>query len=469
MQPHGRDISRRPISHAFACSAVVTMLVLLVLIWGCAGRDVAAPSGIERVRHVIVIYMENWSFDGQFGLFPAANGIANAGDTIRQVRKDGSPYTTLPQPLFQGQPDSRLPAGLPVQPFDLVRYVPRDQLTNSPVHLFYQEQYQINGGRMDKFVAWNDAGGDHGGLAMSYYDVTDMPLGQLARQYTLCDNFFHSAFGGSWLNHMWLISARTPHWYEAPRDMVAELDAHGVLIPGTRQDAEITPDGYAVNTMFATNPPYPEDIPLERRLPPQTSPTIGDRLSERGISWAWYSGGWNDAIAGRPDKLFQFHHQPFAYFARYAPGMPGRSHLKDEVDFFRELATDNFPAVAFVKPIGDKNEHPGYSTFAAGQQRVATLVKAVQDSSIWPHAVVIVTYDEHGGRWDHVPPPVIDRWGPGLRVPTVIISPLAKQGFVDHTQYETASILKFIETRWGLPPLEDRDRRANDLARALDL
>jgi phospholipase C len=91
MQPHGRDISRRPISHAFACSAVVTMLVLLVLIWGCAGRDVAAPSGIERVRHVIVIYMENWSFDGQFGLFPAANGIANAGDTIRQVRKDGSP------------------------------------------------------------------------------------------------------------------------------------------------------------------------------------------------------------------------------------------------------------------------------------------------------------------------------------------------------------------------------------------
>jgi acid phosphatase len=268
---------------------------------------------------------------------------------------------------------------------------------------------------------------------------------------------------------MWLISARTPHWHEAPRDMVAQLDAHGVLIPGTRQDAEITPDGYAVNTMFATNPPYPEDIPLERRLPPQTSPTIGDRLSERGISWAWYSGGWNDAIAGRPDKLFQFHHQPFAYFARYAPGMPGRSHLKDEVDFFRELATDNFPAVAFVKPIGDKNEHPGYSTFAAGQQRVATLVKAVQDSSIWPHAVVIVTYDEHGGRWDHVPPPVIDRWGPGLRVPTVIISPLAKQGFVDHTQYETASILKFIETRWGLPPLEDRDRRANDLARALEL
>ena len=304
---------------------------------------------------------------------------------------------------------------------------------------------------------------------MSYYDVTDMPLGRLAHQYTLCDNFFHSAFGGSWLNHMWLISARPPHWPEAPQDMVAQFDPPSVLIPGTRQDAEITPDGYAVNTMFATNPPYPENIPLERCLPPQTAPTIGDRLSQRSISWAWYSGGWNDAIAGRPAKLFQFHHQPFAYFARYAPGMPARGHLKDEVDFFRELATGNFPAVAFVKPLGDNNEHPGDSTVVAGQQRVATLVKAVQDSSIWPHAVVIVTYDEHGGRWNHVPPPVIDRWGPGLRVPTVIISPFAKQGFVDYTEYETVSILKFIETRWGLPPLDECDRRANDLAQALDL
>jgi acid phosphatase len=139
------------------------------------------------------------------------------------------------------------------------------------------------------------------------------------------------------------------------------------------------------------------------------------------------------------------------------------------VDFFRELATGDFPAVALVKPLGDNNEHPGYSTVVAGQQRMAALVKAVQDSSIWPHAVVIVTYDEHGGRWDHVPPPVIDRWGPGLRVPTVIISPFAKPGAVDHTEYETVSILKFIETRWGLPPLDERDRRANDLAHALDL
>jgi phospholipase C len=242
--------------------------------------------------------------------------------------------------------------------------------------------------------------------------------------------------------------------------MVAQLDARGVLIPGTRQDAEVTPDRYAVNTVFPAHPPYPANVPSERRLPPQTAPTIGDRLSERGVSWAWYAGGWNDAVAGRPAKLFQFHHQPFAYFARYAPDTPERArHLKDEADFFGDLATGSLPTVAFVKPIGDDNEHPGYATLAAGQKHVARL---------WPHAVIIITYDEHGGRWDHVPPPVIDRWGPGLRVPTVIISPFAKRGFVDHTPYETVSILKLIETRWGLPALDERDRRANDLAHAFE-
>jgi phospholipase C len=185
------------------------------------------------------------------------------------------------------------------------------------------------------------------------------------------------------------------------------------------------------------------------------------------VSWAWYAGGWNDAIAGRPATLFQFHHQPFASVARYAPGTPGRGHRKDEADFFRDLATGRFPAVAFVKPIGDDNEPPGYSTVAAGQQQVATLVKAVQASPIWPPTVIIVTDDEHGGRWDHVPPPRIDRWGPGLRVPTVLISPFAKHGFVDHTPDETVSILTCIETRWGLPPLDTRDRQAADLTPAV--
>jgi len=180
-------------------------------------------------------------------------------------------------------------------------------------------------------------------------------------------------------------------------------------------------------------------------------------------------GGWNDAVAGRPDATFQFHHQPFNYFAPYAEGTAARAeHLKDVDDFLAALRSGNLPAVAFVKPIGANNEHPGYANLLQGQKYVATLVKAVQDSAVWKDTVIIITYDEGGGRWDHVPPPQGDRWGPGIRVPAIIISPYAKRRFVDHTTYETTSILKFIEARWGLAPLSPRDAAANGLLNAFD-
>lgn len=454
-------------------SPKITALTLLALMVAAAIGFVpvaAAPrKSLDRIKHVIVIYYENWSFDGLFGSFPGANGIANAGATVNQVTKDGVPYTTLPQPFLNGQPDPRFPPNLPVRPFDLAPFVPPDQQTNSPVHLFYQEQYQINGGLMNKFVAWNDAGGDHGGLALSYYDATEMPLGQLAQQYTLCDNFFHSAFGGSWLNHMWLVSARTPYWPDAPQSMIAQLDADGVLVPGTRPDAEVTPDRFAVNTVYPSNEPHPPLKEGQQYLPTQTYPNIGDRLSRRGISWAWYAGGWNDAVAGNPDPTFQFHHQPFVYFAGYGPGTRRRAaHLKDETEFFDDLQSGKLPAVSFIKPLGIDNMHPGYSSVIRGQQHGAALVEAVRNSPYWEKSVIIITFDEHGGRWDHVAPPVVDRWGPGSRVPAIIISPFAKKGFVDHTQYETASILKFIEKRWRLAPLTRRDAAAADLTNAFD-
>jgi phospholipase C len=114
-------------------------------------------------------------------------------------------------------------------------------------------------------------------------------------------------------------------------------------------------------------------------MPLLTMPTIGDRLSAKTISWAWYSGGWNDAVAGHPDALFQFHHQPFNYFAPYAEGSAARAeHLKDIEEFLAALRTANLPAVAFVKPIGAYNEHMGYADLLRGQQYVADLVKAVQ-------------------------------------------------------------------------------------------
>jgi acid phosphatase len=126
------------------------------------------------------------------------------------------------------------------------------------------------------------------------------------------------------------------------------------------------------------------------------------------------------------------------------------------------------PAVSFVKPIGPLNEHPGYADLMSGQEHIAKMIEALMASPQWKSTAIIVTYDENGGRWDHVAPPVVDRWGPGTRVPAVIVSPYAKRGFVDHTPYDTTSILRFIEKRWGLAPLGMRDAAVNDLTNAFD-
>ena len=423
-------------------------------------------SGLQKIEHVIVVYQENWSFDSLYGRFPGADGLLSAAETVRQVQKDGRPYATLPPVLDNSKKppeiDARFPPNLPVAPFDLARYVRPEDKTGDLVHRFYQEQHQIDGGRMDRFAAWSD----NPGLVLSYYDATDLPEGRLARQYTMADHFFHAAFGGSFLNHFWLVCACTPTWPNAPAAEVVTLDAQGFLA----KDGSVTPDGYAVNTAFSLNPPYPASVgDPTRRLPLQMMPTIGDRLDERGVSWAWYSGGWNDAVAGHPDSLFQFHHQVFGYFARYADGTAGRAaHLKDIDDFKMALTTGGLPSVSFVKPLGANNEHPGYASLLQGQQYVVDLVGRVQASPYWKDTVIIITYDENGGRWDHVAPPRGDRWGPGTRVPTIIVSPYAKKGFVDHATYDTTAILKLIEMRWNLSPLGTRDAAANPISNAFD-
>ncbi len=446
-----------------APSLLLCALALLPLAAACTTPARPVPA-LDRITHVIVIYQENWSFDGLFGKFPGANGLARAAATVPQTDKAGKPYAVLPPALdYRGMPDRRIPEGLPVAPFDLAPYVPPSDTAGNPVHRFYQQQYQINGGRMDRFVAW----GGVGGLVMSYYDATDMPVGRLAQQYVLADNFFHAAFGGSFLNHAWLICACTPAWPEAPADRRVVLDAAGMIV----KDGDVTPDGYVVNTAYTVNQPHPARITDARQLLPNlTAPTIGDRLSDKGVSWAWYAGGWDDALAGRAHRIFQYHHHPFAYFARWADGTAEKArHLKDERDFLTDLRAGRLPAVSFIKPLGPDNEHPGYANLSTGQAHVAEIVQAVMASPYWPGTAIIITYDENGGRWDHVPPPRTDRWGPGTRVPAVIVSPWAKRRHVDHTLYDTTSILKFIETRWGLAPLATRDAAANDLTAAFDL
>ncbi len=453
---------------------VATALVATLVGFGACDSDrVARPTPLDAARvadpgrdgdralraldHIVVIYLENRSFDNVYGEFAGANGLVAATGAPLQVDASAAPFATLPP--VPGM--ASIPTNLPNAPFNIEQFVPANVPTRDLVHRFYQEQVQIDGGRMDKFALVSDAKG----LVMGFYHTAGLPLAAEAARYTLCDNFFHGAFGGSFLNHFWLIAARTPVFPNAPPSAIAQLDASGNLV----KDGFVTPDGFAVNTAFSVNTPHPAGVPQANLVPNQTFATIGDRLSEKGISWAWYAGGWNEAVAGNADPLFQFHHQPFVYFARYADGTAAKGeHLKDEQDFVVALRTGRLPAVSFVKPVGANNEHPGYTDIITGENHVKQLIDAVRSSPHWNHTAIIITYDENGGFWDHVAPPVVDRWGPGSRVPAIVISPFARRGAVDHHRYDTTSILALIEHRWGLAPLSSRDAAADPLSGAFD-
>ena len=455
-----------------------------------------------------MIYAENRSFDNLYGLFPGANGIGNATPAqYTQVDRDGRPLPHLP-PVWdeKKQADPAFPKELPNRPFRIDAppiNLSLSTKTRDLIHKFYEQQEQLDGGRLDRFAAVSDAGG----LVMGYYDGSSLPMWKWAQEYTLADNFFMAAFGDSFLNHQWLVCACTPVDANVPQGVRAQLDERGWLKtkPGSPASAldgppeyvpgQATQDGYVLTT---TQPPWqPSRVPpavggdargtdpKQYTLAAQTSKMIGDTLSAKGVSWAWYSGAWNAAVAdgmqppGAPRKVianaatgapnFITHHQPFNYFVRFAPGSADRErHLKDYADLVAGIEKGELPQVVFYKPQGSLNEHPGYADVLSGDIHIAELVAKIKASPVWATSAIIVTYDENGGFWDHVPPPKGDRWGPGSRVPAIIVSPFAKRGYVDHTMYDTTSIIKFITRRFALEPLPGVRTAAGDLTGAFD-
>lgn len=456
--------------------AAIILLTTLIIITGCGHKSFTRKNKKEqkvaqfkrKIKHIVIVYEENWSFDGLFGDYPGCNNLSRAGYNV-QVDRNGVPLDSVPHlPLMEdGKPDSNF-AGqwLPPCPYDLLRYIGAPAVkTGDMIHSFYSEQNQIDGGKMDKFISWSD----NGGLVMSYINLhnnqhlIDTLEWKLASDYTLCDNFFHSAFGGSFLNHVWLVAAAPAEWKDGPDRLVA--DPHS---SNPDKGKILTPDKYIVNTCYTVNWPHPDKKHADTLVPLQTMLTIGDRMLQEKISWAWYAGGWDTALV-RYDSNFEYHHQPFVYFKNFIRGSYNyKKCLRDETKFFTDLKSDSFPAVCFIKPYGPENEHPGYSDLWDGMLHLQKIVDSVKASDYWNETVIIVVSDENGGRWDHVAPPKIDRWGPGTRIPALIISPYAKKHYVDHTQYETVSILKLIETRFDLAPLTRRDGQANDLLNAFD-
>lgn len=547
-------------------------LGVLALLSAC-GDDDAPPVDTtaalqSKVQNIVVIYAENRSFDNLFGNFPGANGLSSVVDAsgkpttayVAQKDRDGSTVlATLPQTWGGVTAAGITPvvtqaqsAGLANQPFAIETAFQASagvtlstaNNTRDLYHRFYENQMEINGGKNDMYAAWADAGG----LTMGHFDYSSSALYKLAQQYVLADNFFEGAFGGSFLNHQYLVCACAPEYPNAdtaaakPTIAVVDTDTSGKFLPKLTlastspasaldgppvfvRSGNITPanyfgDGrfYAVNTMQAPYQPSgnaPVDVSGNNALfattasattlPPQTQKNIGDLLSAKGVDWKWYAGSWNAAVgdgmqvstakrnviyAGNSTGLattanvdFQPHHQAFNYFAEFDPVVHAAdrsAHLKDYTDLVADAAAGTLPPVAFYKPEGVYNQHEGYANLTDGDAKIADLVAKLQASPQWNNMVIVITYDEFGGVWDHVAPPKGDLLGPGTRIPAIIVSPLAKKGTVDHTQYDTASILRLITRRFGLdtlPGLATRDsaltaaggQAMGDLTNALNL
>ncbi len=508
------------------------------------GKPPTLPGGY---KHLVVIYEENHSFDNLYGDWGSVNGqhVEGLSDASTakstQVDQNGTAYhcllqndvnLTSPTPLpttctdthsvnnADGTTSTGFVSHFTNRPFSIEDYIkPEDTTCPAPgvfapngvlkgsgepggctrdiVHRFYQEKYQIDGGAQDRYVTGSDAVG----LTMGHYDTKALPVytylhGKGAPKYVLADHFFQAANGGSFLNHQWLIAARSPldTGGATPTAVNSVVDTNGMptkypLYTPTRPvtDGQLTVKcanpavmdyaaacgNFAVNTVQPSSPPSGggAKIPL---IDDTAYPNIGDRMTAAGISWNWYAGGWDAAASGHPGPLFQYHHQPFNYFAAYAPGQPGRSHLQDEKKFLSAVHTGTLPTVSFVKPYGAENEHPGYASESTGSDHLVDLLKAVTEGPEAGNTLVVVTYDEFGGQWDHVSPPgtggtpgVHDAWGPGTRIPALVIARSLKHSGVDHTSYDTTSILATIEHSYGLAPLSTRDAAVNDLSTAV--
>jgi acid phosphatase len=548
--------------HRPLAAAIASALALCSVTANAANNDATRDrAALQWAKHIVVIYQENHSFDNLYGNWEPVNGApvnglanadpahtlqASAAGPLYDCLMQNDPNLTVP-PLSATCNDATVSPAFASHfanvPFAIDGYIPQESLTRDLVHRYYQEQYQIHHGQQDRYVTGSDAIG----LSMGNYDTTQLPVyaylhGAGAPNYVVLDAFFQSAFGGSFLNHQWFVAARSPQFAGALND-VSSNDLHSVVdangmptsyplytspLGSSAKDMPltascnppagrpVTPAGvtcgdYAVNTIQPWYQPYSPGTLDAKRLPPVSHATIGDRLSEAGVDWAWYSGGWSNAdgdigapgwtngtepLAANasstapcpdaqaiakavwpvcPDILFQFHHQALNYFSQFAPGTPARAaHLRDEAEFIQAAQAGQLKPVSFIKPIGEENEHPGYASVAEGSQHLVELLQAIFDGPDGDNTLVLVTYDEFGGTWDHVPPPgqgdqpgPHDIWGPGTRIPALLVSRHFERSTVDHTQYDTTSALATIERRFGLAPLSSRDAAVANFAPAV--
>jgi phospholipase C len=328
-----------------------------------------------------------------------------------------------------------IPAGtcMPVAPGHPEPCVKPHWIGDDPIvdlgHTQTQFDREYNGGKMDGFVKANSDNGRDGSVAMGHYDERDLPYyWNLADNYVLYDRFFSSAKAGSVSNHMFAVTGSA----------------------GVTGKTERIPEGGWGDL-----------------------PTIFDRLEKAGVSWKFYIENYDPTINYKTrdrvelvDRAAQVIWAPVLAYQRFVEDPELNKHIVDLDQYYTDVQNGTLPAVSYVVPSGDSEHPPG--RIQAGQRLVRALVNQLMLSRLWGSSAFMWTYDDWGGWYDHVKPPVVDKWGYGFRVPALMVSAWNKKGYVDHDTSDFTSILKFIETNWNLEPLTARDRNANDLMESFD-
>jgi len=361
---------------------------------GCGGvSQMGNPSPTPTpgtISNVIVVIMQNRSFDNLFGTFPGAEGIRPGVPGFSQVDANGNTVTPM------------LLTNIAVDDLPHVR----------------QDLLKVwDNGNMDKYALNN------GDVSMGHYDNTTPGVGTLwmwAQQFALADHFFPSVMGDAPSNQLYLIAAND-----------------------NNNPFTINPFNGPCTSPVTTPGPY-------------TFQHVGNQLSAKGVSWAWYHEQLGVCGSYVPQE------NPFQFFG---PATPSTT-MRDFSSFNSDLNSGQFPAVAFVQPNPRHSMHPNLGVpLTDGVTWLDGFIRRIQASPVYQKAAIIVIWDSSGGWYDHVPPPQIDAGqGFGPRVPMLVISPFAKKGFISHVQMDDVSILKFIQSTFGLPPLNARNSLSNDLS-----
>jgi phospholipase C len=357
-----------------------------------------------------------------------------------------------------------------------------------------------------------------GGNSMAFYNVQngDVPvLKSLADQYSMSDNFHQSFMGGTGANHVMLGTGDAIFWSDGkgkpttPPSHIANPDP----LPGSDDqytvdigfDGNFTECGNpsqpgiaAITSYLATLPYHPKPNCQPNRfymvnndnpgflpdgtvdtkgiagggsVPPTNVRTIGEALNEKGVSWAYYGGAYNAAVAFQhdptnPSPLVQIGRAycNICNFESYATKIMGdpkqrAAHIKDATDFYAAIANSTLPAVSFVKPDGLLDGHPASSKIDLFEGMTKKIVDALNaNPELFASTALIITFDEGGGFYDSGYIQPLDFFGDGPRIPLIVVSPFTKGGHINHTYADHVSITKFIERNWGLQPLTTRSR-----------